>query len=304
VESLGGVTPVLQGPAPALPQPPAAAQAHSEAVSATFEAEWRWVRTRFPDAVDYRPAESDPLLRALLDWVKPGGTTTVFSRACRAVNVRREDDRLRGYVHRGFNLESDVLRESVDVITIGSRLEIEGCNVQAYERGEEGVWEPAGSIGGSCLSEPGLSLSKVTSEAAWYDDALVTLSVDCMERVEQQEMCLDGQPRSCLRCDAWWLSAHSTETAVGFQNAPTTRKRRMPGRVDCNVPCSPSEQPRDVARAAEILKERAFLRAADANAHPFVFRTDAACRAYRKQHQLTRAELDDWRGGAAVQSNE
>jgi hypothetical protein len=255
-----------------------------------LDTEWRWLRGRFAEASEYRVDTSDSL-QTLLAWANPGEAITIFDRSCRAVSVRRNGDQLEGYVHRALKLSSDELTEDVDQIRLGTTLALSGCNSRMYARNADGDWELVGSGGIGCERQLGHLLSKVTSDAAWYDGAEVELSIECSRLVEEEMPCRDGSRRSCTRCETWWLAPTSNE--FGGHAPGTTRKVALREPADCSVPCS-LDRPEDVRRADAVVAGRSFFTDLDVDAHPFVFRTELACQAYRKVHRFSRDELDVW----------
>jgi hypothetical protein len=52
-----------------------------------------------------------------------------------------------------------------------------------------------------------------------------------------------------------------------------------------------------VIRAKKALWNQLYFASANADPHPLVFRTSAACRAYRWIHRFDADELDAWRAG-------
>jgi len=271
---------------------------------ARFDADWQWIRTRFPQAKAYRDAQHDSWLPRLLDWAPVDGAITVFDRSCRAVQVRRTDEVLHGYIHRSFTLEVDTLVESMDEILLGASLAVYDGSVDTYERNAEGIWEQASSGGGGGGTTIGFALSKVTADAAWYDDVSVTLSTECAEEVQEESVCRNGSRRTCARCEGWGLFPTSSDSSFGGAWVPARRKVMNRSPSDCGAPCPAIERPADVKRAAEILRGHAFFMATESAPHPFVFRTENACKAYRKVHRFSRDELDVWRANDPIQSVE
>jgi hypothetical protein len=217
--------------------------------------------------------------------------------------VQRAEDTLRGYIHRGFTLEGGTLQESMGQITIGARLDSFDGSTNTYERNAEGVWEQASSGGGESWTRVGYALSNVTADAAWYDDALVTLSIECSLKVHEESACRNGPRRTCERCEAWGLFPTSSES-FGMSRAPTVRKAVNRSPADCSASCPPVERPDDVKRAAEALRGHDFFTNAGMEPHPFVFRTQEACKAYRKIHPFSRGELEAWRANDPLKSIE
>jgi hypothetical protein len=106
-----------------------------------------------------------------------------------------------------------------------------------------------------------------------------------------------GKAKACERCEEWKVRAHSLESNFGISRHPSVRRVTLPPANDCDSPCAVNPPPPDVQRANEALRGREFLYTIDWNDHPLVFRTKAACRAYRKIHRFTADDLDFWRAG-------
>ena len=169
---------------------------------ATPDADWTWVRSRF--AVfpkDVLPAAAVPVaMEALLAWVPPDHEGILFDRACRPIHVHRDlygrEPVLVGEVH-------------VQVSHEGIRRERRSNQVMfwdaifAYSSGPYGWFQP---IGGR--------LSRVTEDAAFWNDAWMSIGPDCARRIAEQRAC-DGGVVRCERCAEWRFVPKSVDGWTG-----------------------------------------------------------------------------------------
>jgi hypothetical protein len=221
----------------------------------------------------------------------------VFDRACRPAQVKRTDDQLMGMLSREVTRTGRSLSESYDEISLGLRMDEYGCNSVEYERDGSGKWLVVSRQGLGCVRMIGHALSHVTENAAWYEAALVRLSIDCRNVVSEETPCADGKTRVCERCEAWRVAVHSLESNFGISRRPARRRVQLPLADVCDSACAVNAPPLDVQRANEALRERKFLYIPDPEAHPLVFRTKTACRAYGKLHRFAADELEAWQAG-------
>jgi hypothetical protein len=66
-----------------------------------------------------------------------------------------------------------------------------------------------------------------------------------------------------------------------------------PEPVDCTVPCPLDERAAKLAAVSVALKDAAFEQVG-LDKHSVLFRTRAACWAYRQHHRIVPGELDVW----------
>jgi hypothetical protein len=274
------------------------AAADEAALAAPRAEELAWATTRFPEIADHLSEQQmEALTLALLSWAEPGQSITVFDRACRPALVTRYDDELLGNLTRAITRTGGTIGESYDQISIGFRMNEFGCNHVDYERNAAGKWAVASSQGLGCWNIIGRALSQVRDDAAWYDAALVRLTVECSRKVLEETACADGKAKTCERCEEWKVRTHSLESNFGISRHTGVRRVTLPPSTHCDAPCALDTPPPDVRRANEALRGHEFLYTSDWNEHPLVFRTKAACRAYRKIHRFSAEELDSWRAG-------
>lgn len=275
---------------------------HESPIAGDPDAEWAWLKGRFPEALGYRTEGANArLLEALLAWAPPDEPTLIFDRSCLPVSIRRsaEWNVLSGFIQRKLAHTVDRLSEEFDALSLGTMLELHAGNVQAYQR-RNGVFEEDGPpvLGAGRRLEP--LLSKVTEEAAWYDGFRTELSVQCVKRTREEMVCGDtGEQRTCERCDEWGLVRRG---AFGFSPAPLATRVQHPTPADCSKACPAHEPSEDVKRAVRVLHGRSFFADRGTDPHPLVFRTEAACRAYREAHPFSREELALWTGSEKFRS--
>lgn len=259
--------------------------------------ELAWATSRFPEIATYRSArEIDAMKAALLSWAERGKSVTVFDQACRPALVTRYDDELLGNLSREITRNGGNIRESYDQISIGVRMNEFGCNSVEYERDAERKWTVISSQGLGCARTIGLSISKVSEDAVWYDAALIRLSIDCSAWVVEETPCADGKAKVCRRCEDWAVRPHSLESTFGIGRQPSTRRVKLPPADRCDSACAADSPPLDVKRANEALRWHEFLHTLDLQTDPVVFRTKAACRAYRKMRYVAEA-AELWHAG-------
>jgi hypothetical protein len=180
---------------------------------------------------------------------------------------------------------------------MGFRMNEFGCNSVDYERNAARKWVVVSSQGLGCWDMIGRALSKVTKDAAWYDAVMVRLTIDCSSKVVEETSCADGKAKVCERCEEWKVRVHSLESNFGISRHPSVRRVTLPPLHRCDSPCAVHAPPPDVERANLALRWQEFLYTIDEEAHPLVFRTKAACQAYRKTHRFGADELELWRAG-------
>jgi hypothetical protein len=260
-------------------------------------AELEWATTRFPELATYTTArQTEALTAELLAWAPPGKKIEIYDRRCRVGEVTRREEVLAGSQSREVVRAKESVSVSFDDISIGVRFEQFGCSHVEYERDAAGRWVVGGSGGLGCVNTFGHVLSRVERDAAWYDAAAVSLTIECSRKVAEVSTCGDGSARSCEQCEEWSPAAHSHEVNFGIGYQPSLR--RVPASRACDAPCPPFDVPADVKRANEVLRDRVYFISSNPDPHPLVFRTSAACRSYRKIHRFDPDELDVWSAGA------
>lgn len=261
---------------------------------AAFETEWRWVVSRFPHAADYRPADKFNPLPTLLAWDGQYEGIRIFDLGCRPLWVRRKGNSLQGRIHERTKIEAKTKTVSFETITIDDRIMVTcGGYTEMYERRWDGSWKSVGGGGLGCAKGVGFGLSKVTPEAAWFNAGVVGLSVECTEKIDEEQPCVDGSVRHCSRCEGWDVVATSHEDSFGYGWAVISKPVQANVPADCAVACPPIEPSEDARRAARAVRGRTFLAEVGAG-HPQVFRTHAACVRYRRGHAVARDEWEPW----------
>lgn len=259
-----------------------------------FDAEWKRIQSQFPEAAKYRPVEKARTpLQDLLNWARPDATTTIYDRACRPIRVERRDDELYGVVNQQTSVEGNIKNVHSDEIFLRARIDVSCGFDESYHREKSGRWIHDDTSATGCGRSVGYVLSKVTAEAAWYNDVVVGLSVACIGHFEEEMSCIGGGRRKCTRCREWGLVAHSLEPnyGIGRSGGPTIGVK-VPDPVDCSAPCPHMDLP-GIRRAQDILKGHAFL-AGGSDEPPFFFRTRAGCTRYRRKHPIAARDLSTW----------
>lgn len=261
-------------------------------------AEWRWVKERFPEVAKYE--QLDPgLLDRLLGWAKPRERIAVWDRACHPGYVRRTGDKLHGTVNRSFQLipgDPDGMSMSYTEIQMGWSFDEFPSNWNEYKRDRQGNWQHQSSSGYGDGRIVAHQLSAVTEEAAWYDNAPITLTIACKRVVEEDSACKGGGRRVCNRCEGWGPVPATLSSSFGISRHPQKRRVKGTAPVDCSTPCAPLDEPPDVARANAALKKEDFVYPVSEEPKPVVFRTEAACKAYTKKHPFDADDLLLWQG--------
>ncbi len=246
------------------------------------------------ETADLRPSRDDGRLERLLAWAPADGTVTVFDRACRPLRVARNERSLDGDVHVKAIVRGRTKTVSGDTIELGWDVTLVCGFDVTYERNASGRWVETASGATGCADTVGHALSEVTDTAAWWGGASVAVAVKCGHRREEVQRCLDGSERTCATCERLAIELDSPEGR--FHTASAVTAVRIPagaGPVDCALLC-----PAD-ARGAKIAAANAALAGADLEQvglekHPTLFRTRAACRAYRARHAIPASELATW----------
>jgi hypothetical protein len=263
---------------------------NADAVAA---ADWSWLTQEFPDVKELRPLEETlPLRDALLAWALPGQSTTVYDRACRPLNLRRDDDGLHGIVNERVKVDGNTKTRWYDEIVFSNQIELFCSNMDTYERTNRGGWTKDSSSGSGCAEMVGYILSDVSQDAAWYNGATVSVSFECDEPAVDAQDCADGTSRECKRCKAWGVWLEGRGQGPGFSKVTKTVRSKSTG-VDCRAPCPAVAPPAKVTRAAAIVAGRMFLTNFSEDP-PYLFRTRAACRSYTKQHPLSPEDRKPW----------
>lgn len=254
---------------------------------------WAWVRTERPEeAAHLRPSAAAAQLERLLAWAQPGGTVTVFDRACRPLRLTRNEATLDGDIHVRTRVLGDRKTVHGDSIAFGHGITVTCGYDLDYERTRGGKWRQAGVAATGCDTTIGHQLSEVTATAAWYGGTAVTVQVSCTSRREEAQRCLDGSTRTCAACDRIGLDVQSRESGHGSAGV-ALRVPASGAPVDCSTPCPPDVRSAKVA-AVNVALRGASLERIGLERHPTLFRTRAACEAYREQHEIPPRDLAQW----------
>jgi hypothetical protein len=276
------------GGAPDLAAPSAA----SSLSSLEFRTEWAWIKTQFPEAEGFLPAERPGLLSALLRWAKVGRPTKVFDLACRAFTVRRMGDELGGRIFPQVEIHGSRKTVTAPEVTFGNTVVVTCGSTEEYDQQSDGTWKLISSQGYGCAKNASFQLSRVSADAAWYSGAEVHLYLQCVEKVEERAPCNDGGARTCIRCGRWAIQASSSLPMLGIRvGQRPARSIVLDTPADCRQPCSVDD---DLARrAARVIHDHAFF-IEGLSEHPFLFRTRAACAEYRRRNVVPKSELEPW----------
>ncbi len=260
-----------------------------------LEAKWKEVQSQYPEAIEYRPAQTAQVpLEELLSWVPAGKTGAVYDRACRPIRVERRGRELLGIANERTDVQGDTKSVTWTDVSFGERIVAKGNSVEPYHRGPDGHWISEGIGGINATTRVGVQLSKVTQDAAWYNGELVRLSVGCSKLVESVVACTGGGTLKCMTCE-WRLYAESLEEGLGKHRPRPAANEAVAvvGRVGCDVTCPSRALLDGVQRTDESLQSRNFL-AVGPFEHPFLFRTRAACSEYRRRHAIPADQLSSW----------
>lgn len=281
---------------PGTPTEPARAAPPPVPVPATmtFDEAWAWLREQLPEATaNLRPAGDDRRLDELLSWAAPDGTITLYDRACRKLALTRNERSLDGDIHVKEIVRGNTRTVSGESISFGWTITVLCGFDNEYQRTETGAWQETASSATGCATTVGHNLSEVTGTEVWYGGAALQLSAVCVMRHEKTQRCLDGSQQTCSSCERLGLEIessdlhHRTTTAVG-----ATRMFAGPEPVDC--PACPADERTTKLAAVNAALKGAALERVDLERHPTLFRTRAACRAYRKRHKISASERSLW----------
>jgi hypothetical protein len=257
----------------------------------TQVAEWEWIKSRFREAAGYRRRnEVEPLVEELMSWAKPG-RPSVYSPSCERAVIESSSDTSEGQTFLARSPSNVAFRDGLKHVSyreveFGLR-GVEYCGTtESFEKSSTGTWVSVGSGGLGCARSLGFVLSRVTADAAWYDDWVVELSVGCTRPLQESMPCSAGGRRTCSGCAAWGIVAKVRESNAGMHRSPLAIQTALP--ADCSSPCSPVQPPPNLAddlrRAERALRGQAFFMRQDPT-HPVIFRTLPACRAYLQKHR-------------------
>lgn len=270
----------------------AAPSAASPLSSLEFRTEWAWVKTQFPEAERFLPAERPGLLSALLGWANAGRPIKVFDLACREFTVRRIGDELGGRIFPQVKIHGSKKTVTAPEVTFGNRVVVTCGSTEEYDRQSDGTWKLISSQGYGCANNASFQLSRVSADAAWYSGAEVKLSLQCVEKVEERAPCNDGGARTCIRCGRWAIQASSSSPMLGIRvGQRPARSIALDTPADCQQPCVVDDDV--VRRAARVITGHTFF-VEGLSEHPFLFRTRAACAEYRRRNVVSKSELEPW----------
>ncbi|HEY8944904.1 MAG TPA: hypothetical protein VIM73_11615 [Polyangiaceae bacterium] len=253
-------------------------------------AEWEWIKSRFPETASYRRWDDvEALVEELMSWAK-SEKPSVYSPSCEraAIEPSSDESEEKALFARSPSVAfRDGLKHvSYREVEFGAR-GVEYCGTtESYEKSSKGKWVSVGSGGLGCARNLGFTLSRVTADAAWYDDWIVELSVGCTSPLQASMPCSAGGTRTCADCAAWGIVAKVRESNAGMHRAPRAIQKTEP--ADCSIPC-PRVQPQssladDLGRAERAVRGQTFVMRQDPT-HPVIFRTLAACRVYLRKHR-------------------
>ena len=244
------------------------------------DAEQAWLTSRFPEVADYTPARAqDRALADLLAWATPKGTA--YDRRCRPVRLERRGAALYGLVNVQTQRDGDTRTVRADELLLDRALTLTCGFTTTSRRDAKGRWAEVSSTAMGCADQVALGLGRVTSDAVWYDAAEVRLSIGC---VEVARTC-DGP---CRRCGRYGVITAGGGPGFGV----ATHVQVRTSTAACPAACPPDPAPPDVDRAnRQLADQRYFI---DGDPHPILFRTRAACRAYRARHPIGEDDLDPW----------
>lgn len=260
----------------------------------TFDEAWAWLGEELPEETAELRVVDDALLEELLAWAPPDGAITAYDRRCRPLRLFRNEASLDGDIHVKTRVRGKRKTVSGESISFSWYIEVVCGFDNEYERGANGEWEEVGASATGCADTVGFGLSSVTGTAAWYGGALVDASVECGQTREMAQRCLDGSGRTCSSCGKLALRLRSRQPRYGVGSARSAVRVSAPEeRVDCSVPCPADELTPRIPALNAALKGASFAQIG-LDGHPVLFRTRAACRAYRKRHRIPAGELDVW----------
>ncbi|AKV01888.1 hypothetical protein AKJ09_08551 [Labilithrix luteola] len=259
----------------------------------TFDEAWAWLSAELPkDTASLRPSRDDGRLERLLAWAPPGGTTTVFDRACRPLKVARNEGSLDGDVHVKTVVHDRTKTVSGDTIELGRDITLVCGFDFTYERDASGKWVKTVVSATGCATTIGHSLSEVTDAEAWYGSAPARIEVKCSSRLETRQRCLDGTERTCSKCTRVAIELDGPGHLRIPGGCAVLGPGRRPEPADCAVAC-PDDLGAKIATVNAALSGATFEEFR-LESHPTLFRTRSACLAYRRLHAIPRDQLETW----------
>jgi hypothetical protein len=283
--------------AAAFPAPARAAEPASTATAkddrppsrAIDERQWAELQRRLPELREYRPADPTAL-SALLSWVPPHGSATLYDADCKPIrNVQRDEgDRgLVGDILESRSVSGNRKSEHWHSMSMGWGITITcGTTIESAQQ-PNGAWQEGSVEASGCDDEAHLQLFKVTSTIAWYSPVVYELVMERAGGMTERQICTDGQSRECVdqryglfpkSVVPWFGVGHA---AYGMASASTTGHR-----VDCSTSCGSSNEA-EIRAALELVRGHTFVpaRSGQEGARPEIFRSLAACKAYRAAAQ-------------------
>ncbi len=268
---------------PAPPGPEASARP-------SFDEAWGWVKAQAPaEAAELSAVEPSKLVAALLDWAPPGGTITVFDRACRPHEVTRGERTLSGPANVTTTISGNTKRVHEDTVQFGFDTFFTCGGEGTYER-RGGAWELVESSATGCMSTPSKHISKVTEDEVWYGGETVKVALYCASRAREVQECRGGGQRVCSVCNRLGIGVKTGHGRGGQSSIQSSTK--VDG-VDCTVSCPADLISEKIALYDPALAGVSLERRSD-EPHPSLFRTRAACRAYARAHLVKASEVMTW----------
>jgi hypothetical protein len=240
---------------------------------------------------EYGTEEStSALANSLLSWVQPGETTTIFDRLCRPMRVQRVDEQLIAQVDVSSKTQGNRKTVRSRELIIDSALALTSGSTTGYTR-REGHWVETDSSGMSDAKKVGDTLSKIESDAAWFDAVPVTFGPGCLVARIETTAC-GARERVCRSCQRWALVPRGVDPSHGFAIAPEHQEVRRQA-DDCSAACAPDSPPPELSLEAAKIKGKMFYDLS-ITSHPYLFRTRAACDRYGHNHALSKAGRLPW----------
>jgi len=277
---------------------PAEAQAPGQGAP-DFESEWRWLQSEFPEARAYVPREKAAVpIQDLMAWAGTATTLSIFDWGCRRIRVRSEDGAFKGNTNVQEQIAADGQTKTVsyEQAVFGATVEVVDAGTVSYEK-IRGRWLETGSQGYSNGGFTSLLLSRVSRDAAWYNGAIVALSMECHQRTNEVSACPEAGTRTCSWCSEWGFHKENRSSGwlMGWHQSVREITVAAAKEADCSRACPSTAVPEKVRRAESLLKGHTFFLDEEAAIeHPLIFRTHEACTRYRRVHHVPASDSNPW----------
>jgi hypothetical protein len=225
-------------------------------------AQWAWAVSKMPALATHGEVDkSDELWAEFRRHAAKHSTLWVRlpDRGCNLVRGTWDDEYFSGRAHVVAKISGNTKTVRFESVTIDrDGIVFSGPHGEELTRDLRTGWRVTGGYGvGSARSHVLDGISEVRGKTAYYGAYAYSLTIECVQQIVYDELCIDGTKRHCERCGSLWARPHASNRSWGRGSPGAWGSSARPH--DCSEPCPPDTNTANLPALEHVMRGRRFF---------------------------------------------